>query len=94
MPVDKSSWLESSTNWPSSSTSKDERIHDKFKEVISISSSTPSIYMHKNSFAMFDQHTKGIGMNFLSKMGYEGGCLGKNGQDITNQIMVEESLNY
>jgi len=53
MPVDKSGWLESSTSWLSSSSSKAETMNDKFKEVISISSSTPSVYMHNNSFAAF-----------------------------------------
>jgi len=33
-------------------------------------------------------------MNFLSKMGYEGGGLDINDQGITNPIMVEEREKY
>ena len=51
-------------------------MNDKFKEVIEISSTIPSIYVHSTYFSMFDQRTKGLGMNFLSKIYYEGGDWG------------------
>lgn len=94
MLVDKSGWLESSTSWSSSSSSKAEKMNDKFNEVISISSTTPSIYIHKKYFAAFEQHIKGIGINFLYRMGYEGEGLDINDQGITNPIMVEERAKY
>ena len=66
----------------------------KFKEVISISSSNPFIHVHNTSFTTFGQHNRGVGMTPLSKMGYEGGGLGIDGQGITNLIMVQERPKY
>lgn len=82
-------FMEASAWW-----SKGENMNDKFKEVINISSTIPSIYVHNTYFSMFDQHTKGLGMNFLSMMDYEGGCLDINGQDISNPFMAQGRPKY
>lgn len=91
--VDKSGWLESSAISLLSS-SEVEKMNDKFKEVFSISSTIPSTYVYNTSFAVFEKHTKGIGMKLLSYMSHEGGCLNINGKVITNPIMVEERPKY
>lgn len=69
-------------------------MNDKFKEVIEISSTIPSIYVHNTYFSMFDQHTRGLGMNFISRIDYEGGCLDINGQDIFNPFMAQGRQKY
>jgi len=43
-----------------------------------------------NDFAVFENHTTGIGSKLLKRMGYEGKGLGINGQGIVNPIKVEE----
>ena len=43
-----------------------------------------------DDFAVFENHTKGIGSKQLKRMGYEGKGLGVNGQGIVNPIKVEE----
>ena len=60
VPIFKSGWIESSST--SSSTYDIENVGDRSKEVISISSSTPSVNVDNTSFAVFEKHTKGIGM--------------------------------
>ena len=53
--------------------------------------SSPSSYMFPdNDFAVFENHTTGIGSKLLKRMGYEGKGLGVNGQGIVNPIKVEE----
>lgn len=52
MPVDKSGWLDSFAISLSSS-SENEKMSDKFKEVIRIPSTIPLIYVHKISFEVF-----------------------------------------
>ena len=69
-------------------------MNGKFKEVIRISSTIPSIYVHNTSFALFEKRNKGIGMKCISKMGCEGGGININFQGIINPIMVEERLEY
>ena len=43
-----------------------------------------------DDFAIFEDHTTGIGSKLLKRMGYEGKGLGINGQGIVNPIKVEE----
>lgn len=43
-----------------------------------------------DDFVVFENHTTGIGSKLLKRMGYEGKCLGINGQGIVNPIKVEE----
>ena len=62
---------------------------DNLKEEISISCSTPSTNVDNTSFVAFENHTKGIGMNILTRIGYEGRGLRINGQGITNSIEVK-----
>jgi len=45
---------------------------------------------HDDDFAIFENHTTGIGSKPFKKMGYEGTGLGINGQGIVNPIKVEE----
>lgn len=45
-----------------------------------------------NDFAVFENHTTGIGSKLLKRMGYEGKGLGINGKGIVNPIKVEELL--
>ena len=41
-------------------------------------------------FPMLENHTTGIGSKLLKRMGYEGKCLGINGQGIFNPIKLEK----
>lgn len=43
-----------------------------------------------DDFVVFENQTTGIGSKLLKRMGYEGKCLGINGQGIINPIIVEE----
>lgn len=54
------------------------------------SSSLNSCMFPNDDFAVFENHTIGIGSKLLKKMGYEGKGLGINGQGIVNSIKVEE----
>ena len=54
------------------------------------SSSPNSCICPDDDFAIFENHTTGIGSKLLKRMGYEGKGLGVNGQGIANPIKVEE----
>jgi len=43
-----------------------------------------------DDFAVFENHTIGIGSKLLKRMGYEGKGLGVNGQGMVNPIKVEK----
>ena len=64
-------------------------------EVYSRSDSSISHSSHQdNSFSAFERHTKGVGLKFLIKMGYEGKGLGVNGRGIINPTEVVEQPRY
>lgn len=67
---------------------------DRPKEVINVSSSIHSANVDNISFAGFEKHTKGIGMNILNFMGYEGRGLRVNNRGIINPIKVKEWPRY
>ena len=70
---------------------KDEALETLQRDSCEGKSSSPSSCMFlDNDFAVFKNHTTGIGSKMLNKMGYEGKGLGINGQGIVNPIKVEE----
>ncbi|KAH9291506.1 hypothetical protein KI387_043305, partial [Taxus chinensis] len=66
-------------------------------EVCIVSKSPHFPFSHQKSdvdFGKFEDHTRGIGSKLLNIMGFDGKCLGINGQGITNPIQVEERPRY
>ena len=64
-------------------------------EVCSGSHSSNSHFSHQDgSFGAFEKHTRGIGLKFLTNMGYERKGLGNKGQGIVNPIEAMERPHY
>jgi hypothetical protein len=93
-----------SVQWKYSKNNKGE---EELKEFLStyVSESIYEVYSEDNlsishsshqdgSFGAFEKHTRGIGLKFLTKMGYEGKGLGIEGQGIVNPIVVVERPHY
>ena len=53
-----------------------------------------SYEFHDDEFVAFEKHTTGIGSKLMKKMGYQGKCLGTQGQGIINPIKVKELPHY
>lgn len=70
---------------------KDEALEKLQRDPCEVKSSSPNSCMfHDDDFAIFENHTTGIGSKLLKRMGYEGKGLGINGQGMVNPIKVEE----
>ena len=70
---------------------KEEALEKLQRDPCELKSSSPSSCMFpEDDFAVFENHTTGIGSKLLKRMGYEGKGLGINGQGIFNPIKVEE----
>jgi len=70
---------------------KDEALEELQRHPCEVKSNTLNSCMcPDDDFAIFENHTLGIGSKLLKKIGYEGKGLGVNGQGIVNPIKVEE----
>lgn len=66
-------------------------------EVCSVNDSSCSLSSHQGvdvSFGEFEKDTRGIGSKLLTKMEFDGKCLGINDQGMINPMQVEEIHHY